>query len=469
MEVKKIPEPGLEFYQNPNYPVDDPRYGLEKFKPFDKDDKDFSEIRVVLVGPSKFEKPFLSFWKKFVEGISETQRGDQPYKKGFEEFLQVGITKDDELEYYAIDKHSGDLRKRYESALEECNRKKDNKAMIIVIQPEDEKEFNFRNELKLRLLREKIKSQFVRPQTILRKEFLGSVLNNFAVGLYAKYGGTPWRLKDPKFANALVLGISFHYVRPTRFDAPERTIFGFSEIVDEYGYHVGMMVNSLTLKTKEFEELYQHKSLFIPEEQIHALVEESIEKYKQRTENIVPSKVIIHKTSFYHTEELKGIKRGLNNAGFNGDYALVHLQNETGYRTYRENDYQSMRGILLKPEPKNPYGVLWTVGKIPFQYWDKNEGKMQYREKSGVRIGTASPLGIFIHRDSNLQQLDLDYIAELTLALTKMRWNTVEPGLREPVSTYFARNGGRFVANVWNQHNKEIDFLMKNLDARFLL
>lgn len=467
MEVKKILEPGLEFFQNPNYPVDDPRYGLERFKPFDKDTKNFSKVSVVVVGPSKFEKPFRSFWKNLVEGISNTQQGDQSYKKGFEDFLQVDITKDDELEYYGIDKYAGNIQRKYELALEECKRKKDKEAMIVVIQPEDENEFNFRNELKLKLIQEK--SQFVKPQTILRQEFLGSVLNNFAVGVYSKYGGTPWRLKDPRFANTLVLGISFHYVRPTRFDAPERTIFGFSEIVDEYGHHVGMTVNPLTLKTKEFKDLYQHKSLFIPQKQIQTLIENSIAKYKQRTNDFSPSKIIIHKTSFYHAQELKGIKEGLKKAGFKGEYALVHLQNETGYRMYRENDYRSMRGILLKPEPKNPYGVLWTLGRIPSQFWDKTEGKMKYFEKSGVKIGTASPIGILIHKDSNMKEMDFDYVAELTLALTKMRWNTVEPGLREPVSTYFARNGGRFVASIWNQHNKEIDVLMENLDARFLL
>lgn len=466
MEVKKIPEPELEFHQNPSYPVDDPRYGLERFKAFDKDTKNFSKISVAVVGPSKFEKPFRSFWKKLVEGVGDPQPGDQPYRKGFEDFLDVEITKPDKLDYYGIDKHSGDTQGKYESTVEECKRKKSSEAMIIVVQPEDEEKFNFRNELKLKLIREK--SQFVRPQTILRTESLGSVLNNFAVGLYAKYGGTPWRLKDPRFANTMVLGISFHHVRPTRFEAPERTIFGFSEIVDEYGYHVGMTVNSLTLKTEEFDDLYR-RGLFIPKDPMQALVEKSVAKYKQRTNGIVPSKVIIHKTSFYHHEELEGIKEGLVKAGFKGEYALVHLQNETGYRMYRETDYESMRGVLIKPEPKNPYGVLWTVGKIPSQYWDKKERKMKYFEKSGARIGTASPIGIFIHKESNMKEMDFDYVAELTLGLTKMRWNTVEPGPRQPVSTYFARNGGRFVASIWNQHNKEIDVLMEDLDARFLL
>lgn len=468
MEIRKIPEPGLQFYQNPPFIVDDPRYGLERFKPFDKDTKPFSEVSIVAVGPLKFEKPFRSFWKKLVEGISARQQGDQSYQQGFEDFLQVNsITKDDEIEFYQIDKHSEDLRTKYISAVEECLDKKDEESMILLIQPEEEEEFHFRNEIKLKLLREKVKSQFVKPQTILRSEFLGSVLNNFAVGLYAKYGGTPWRLKDPNFANTIVLGISFHYVRPTRLDAPERTIFGFSEIVDEFGHHIGMTVNPMTLKPQEFKDFYQDRSLFIPSEQIRALVEKSIEKYKKRSEDVVPSKIIIHKTSFYHAEEIKGIKDGLNNSKFKGEYALLHLQNETGYRMYRTDDYKSMRGVLMKPAEENPFGVLWTVGVIPSRY--KKEGEWQYWEKGGVRIGTATPIGVSLHRESNVSQMDFDYLAEHVLALTKMRFNNVEPGVREPVSTYFARNGGKFMAAIWNQHNTEIDFLMNRLDARFFL
>jgi len=73
MDIKKIPEPGLEFYRNPSYPVDDPRYGLERFKPYDKDTRPFSVINAVAIGPSRLEKPLRSFWRKLVKGIPKTE------------------------------------------------------------------------------------------------------------------------------------------------------------------------------------------------------------------------------------------------------------------------------------------------------------------------------------------------------------------------------------------------------------
>jgi hypothetical protein len=298
---------------------------------------------------------------------------------------------------------------------------------------------------------------------------LGSVLNNFAVGIYSKYGGTPWRIKDPKFSNTMVIGISSHYIRPTRFDAPEKTIFGFSEIVDQYGHHIDMTINPLTLKASEFKDLFDRRSLFMPKELAQELIDKSIEKIKRKTNNLVPQKIIINKTSPYHQQELEGIKAGLSNSDYSGEYALIHMMNETGYRTYRETDYQSLRGLLLKPYPTDNYGVLWTVGKIPAKYYDKREGRMKFYEKGGPRIGTASPIGISIHQESNLQEIDLNYLAEQTLGLTKMRYSTVDQATREPVSTYFARKGGRFIADIWNNNGQEIDVLMENIDARFLL
>jgi hypothetical protein len=353
---------------------------------------------------------------------------------------------------------------------------KDPEAIVMVIQPYNEKDFGFRNELKLKFLREKVRSQFVRPQTIQKTDYIGSVLNNFAVGLYAKYGGTPWRLKDPKYANTVVLGISFHVVRASRFDAPERTIFGFSEIVDEFGHHVGMVINPMTLKTNDFKEMYNRRSLFMPKDVTKTLIENSIKKYMQRTDQAVPSKLIIHKTTPYHPEEVQGIKDGMAEASFKGEFAMVHLKNDTGYKTYRteagyktnEKDaYQSVRGVFLKPVPgSTSYGVLWTVGKIPSRYM--RNGEYVYWDKGKV-LGTANPIGITLHRDSSMQEMDLNFLAEHALALTKMRWNTVEPVVRDPVSIFFAKGGGKFLSKIWTQHNKEIDVLTENLDARFLL
>jgi hypothetical protein len=172
MEVKKIPEPGLEFYKNPSYPVDDPRYGLEKFKPFDKDTRPFSEISALAIGPSGLEKAFRSFWQKLLKGITKQETTDVPYKLGIEELFQLnGITSSEDLEFYKIEDYAGELNKRYELALQKCIEKKRKESIILLIQPEDERNFDFRNDLKLKLIKEKIKSQFVRAQTLLKNRF----------------------------------------------------------------------------------------------------------------------------------------------------------------------------------------------------------------------------------------------------------------------------------------------------------
>ena len=64
-----------------------------------------------------------------------------------------------------------------------------------------------------------------------------------------------------------------------------------------------------------------------------------IKKYLQRTNQTVPSKLIIHKTTPYHPEEVQGIKDGMAGAGFQGEFAMVHLKNDTGYKTYRKDNY----------------------------------------------------------------------------------------------------------------------------------
>jgi hypothetical protein len=243
------------------------------------------------------------------------------------------------------------------------------------------------------------------------------VLNNIAVATYAKVGGIPWRVKEPTLANNCILGLSFHIVRDKDVSHPNHTLVGTAEILDEFGRHLTLRVSAQAVPkdtVKRFERRF--KSLYVPQQLIETLIKNALNS-TQWPGRTPPSRLVLHKTTAFHPEEIAGIQAAFEQLEIDTEYALVHIKEDTVQRVYRQDDKSSVRGMLLTLRDDIPEVVLWPVGKVPTRFWDK--GEYQYSEKSGSKIGTADPVAIYLDPKSRCTDFGAVDAAKQVLAVCR--------------------------------------------------
>lgn len=467
MNLTHLAEPPLQFGDSLPYDVYDPVYGLHRLGPFDwTRSRPFNSLSVVAIGPQSARDSLANFWQKVIEGVECLQY--EPQFKGLKEIYRLeDITAITNSNFVAIDGFQGSTEDRYVAAIDYSidNCEFD---LLLIVEPE-ERMYYLHDLLKRTLMARDIPSQYVEVDTLNRAK-QGSVLNNFAVASYAKVGGIPWQLKSPIITNSCVVGISFHLLRATLPSQSQRTIVGIAEMVDEFGIHLNMAVSTAEVayeKIKQFRKQFRQEfnALYVSKDLMERLVKDVLSKFGHRPDLALPQRLIIHKTTAFHEEEISGLQAALEELEADVEYALVHIKEETIHRVYREEDKEAVRGMLFTLRDDFPEAVLWTVGKVSFRY--KKDGAWKHYEKSGTKIGTSDPIVVHLDQASRCPSFDLRKTTRQVLALTKMRWNTVELSIRLPASIYFARRAGKFVADAMH-HGADLAFVEK-VDARHFL
>jgi hypothetical protein len=463
MRLEHLPEPPLEFGNTPRYEVFDPVYGLGNFGPFDSTrERDFDSLSVAVIGPQSRKDEFLALWSSLLEGVKRL-----PYEPKYEQGLatiyrlEKAALADKQAGYVAVDKFPGTTEEKYRSAIQYV-RANQHFDVLFIIEP-DQSIYYLYNLLKRDCIALGIPSQYLEVET-LGQRAQGSVLNNIAVATYTKAGGVPWRVKHPTISNSCILGLSFHIVREKDASKAHRTIVGVAEILDEFGRHLTMRVSRANVPRDTLKQFQREfKSLYVPRELMETLVKNALSstQWPGRTS---PTRLVVHKTTAFHEEEKTGLQAALEQLEMDVGYALVHIKEETVQRVYRETDKRAVRGMLLTLRDDIPEVVLWTVGRVPTRYWDRKESGYVYREKSGSRIGTSDPIAVYLDPASRCADFGVVDAAKQVLAATKMRWNTIDIGIRLPASIYLARRVGTFVAAAV-RHNADLGFLSQ-VDAR---
>ena len=285
---------------------------------------------------------------------------------------------------------------------------------------------NLRRGLKAQAMRFGIPTQLVWPRTIqlasynngkkIGKPPLQDIATrawNFTTALYHKAGATPWRLShiDP---DVCFVGISFY--RELRTHNPKlRT--SLAQTFTAAG-------DAFVLRGKTFEWDRSGPSPHLDESSAAALIRDVLELY-QRQRKGLPTRIVVHKSSRFWPEELRGFQEGAK---------LIPLRDliafgSRGIQFYRGGDYPPLRGTYIKFNDSN--FLLYTSGYVPF-----------LRSYPGARA--PMPLEILEHHgDSPYTQI----LGEI-LALTKMNWNTAYFACADPITLAFASRVGQIMAEI---------------------
>lgn len=183
--------------------------------------------------------------------------------------------------------------------------------------------------------------------------------------------------------------------------------------------------DGLVLHGDPFEWNEPRKSPHLPKEAAQDLLSKVLALYQKHLRH-KPTRVVIHKSSGYWTEELEGFKDALGNIPYH-DFLALDTRGYRGIRFLRMGHHPPARGTVIELDRKNL--VFYTRGYIPY-----------FQKYPGMRI--PQPLQIIEHHgDSSSTQ-----ICQEILALTKLNWNTAAFACAAPITLAFSRDIGRILA-----------------------
>lgn len=153
------------------------------------------------------------------------------------------------------------------------------------------------------------------------------------------------------------------------------------------------------------------------------MLEDVLTQYSDRA-GVMPDRVVIHKTTGYQPEELKGFAAAAKNRVATVDYVWMRA---TSFRMVRKGLEEPWRGTLCTLTDQS---YLFTGGYVP--WWNEYPGM---HIPAPLEIGSATPT-------------DMKARSKEILTLTKMNWNSSDGIARLPITLLFARRVGELMCEL---------------------
>jgi len=290
-----------------------------------------------------------------------------------------------------------------------------------------EGDLDFHNIIKAIGLKHHIPTQLVTQRTWEQKESQTQdpcmIAWNFSVANYYKATGLPWKIVDLS-PGTCYAGISFY---PESIEKGGIMNVSLAQIF----LHTGQ---SYVLRGEPFHwDSRKGRDPHLNEEQAAGLMVKILEEYKAHMGQY-PSRIVLHKTTNYRDDELKGFENAANMVS-KKDFLTLFFSD---IRFYTDDDYPVVRGTVMTIN--NEY-LLFTSGYIP-----------ALGSYSGNRVPV--PLHVKFFRSDSPADLLLQEI----LAFTKLDWNNAEFASSTPITLKVSQNVGRILAE---KRTRGIDYLEK--------
>ncbi len=484
-ELTYINEPNLTFGFNQK--ASDPRDGLMLFGPFYKD-KIKGQINIGIIGPEKQRNYLIDFLKQIHKPIFGIKKDvARPYFPGLESIFgihinfnnlsEVEVSESDIIKFlHYEDGHQRvhNLTNLYSEKLALYHKQEEQPiSMWFVVIPDDvykfgrpnskipkaadnikvglskkdrnstqsflfdemneEKEalqeaydfeINFHNQLKAKLLNDKIVTQVIRESTIayektwtnekrIEKERIFDTAKawNISTTMYYKVGGLPWRLGDVR-DDVCYLGLV--YKKLDKSDASRNACCAAQMFLDSgdgmvFRGNIGPWYNP---ETKEYH---------ISKDDANKLISQSLEAFKAKLGNgKYPKQIFIHAKTYFDDDEWEGFSEAV--AG-KSEIVGVRIQSTSNFKLYRQFKFCVPRGMAMLMSDSKAF--LWTKGFIP-------------RLQTQIGLETPNPISVEVTRGKE----DIKQVCKDILALTKLNYNACIYGDGEPVTLRFADSIG---------------------------
>lgn len=256
----------------------------------------------------------------------------------------------------------------------------------------------------------------LQPLKSKRRQDAARIAWNLAVAIYYKSNRFPWRVGN-LLSGTCYIGVSF-YIDKTSGD--RETFASLAQVFTDTGE--GMVVRGESFRSGTEGRGF----LRLTEEGASSLLARAIEVYSKHHNGQPPNRVVIHKSSRYSDNEIRGFRQALGNIP---KFDFVTIGSGRDVFVYRNGDYPIVRGTTIQLSTESFF--LFSNGYIPY-----------LRQYDGPRV--PRPLEISErHGDTPPEEL-----AREILALTRLNWNTTDYCCFEPITLEFSRRVGEILGKV---------------------
>jgi len=476
-----IKEPQLTFgyFQK----MEDPRDGLTLFGPYTKTTNS-GQLNIGIIGPDNQRRALLEYLKKIHQPIISTVTDvARPFFPGleaafgvyinFDAVQQISVDESQILEYLKYtDKHQRvhNLSNLYADKLHKYSNEEHSPVSVWFVAIPDEIyrygrpksvipnsadnvrkglttkerksgqtflfddmnllkeaynfEVNFHNQLKAKLLSDKIVTQIVRESTIAydvlwtdekkisyERMFDTAKAWNISTTLYYKSGGLPWKLGDVR-EGVCYLGLVYKKLGD---DVKSQNACCAAQMFLDSGDgmvfrgNIGPWYNPVS---KEFH---------IGKKDAFELLTLSLEAFKAKSDrNEYPKEIFIHAKTYFDEEEWLGFEEASQGKS---KIIGVRIRDDNSFKLYRDFSYCVPRGTALIYT--DSYAYLWTKGYVP-------------RLQTQMGLETPNPLSVEITKGTH----NIEIVCKDVLALTKLNYNACLFADGSPVTLRFANSIG---------------------------
>jgi hypothetical protein len=279
---------------------------------------------------------------------------------------------------------------------------------------------HFRNQLKARLLSEKVATQVLREGTLENLGALGDtpkdkaleklqsqIVWNIATAAFYKTGGRPWKVSGIRDG---VCYVGLVFKKDDRNSTAKWASCGAQMFLDSGDGLVfkGAPGDWFNAETRDFHLSYQAAK---------DLITQAVNGYKLKRENQEPPKeLFIHGRVAFSKEEWAGFRDG---AGSGTNVVGVRIRDDAGLKLFRKADTPILRGTAYVRHERS--ALLWTRGWTP-----------RLATYPGMEV--PNPLSVDISQgDASIETVLSD-----VLALTKLNYNSCQFADGTPITLKFA-------------------------------
>lgn len=309
------------------------RQGLKLYGPYDAQRLAKDRIRCALIYPSH-----LSNLKDRV--VSGLTNGKEQFA-GFKAYFRIPI--EFPVQKSLDNEDPKDIQQAVTTTL------RDYRPDLFVIITSNKNEVLY-GSTKAILLGNGVPSQVIQAETVQNPRGISWSLENIALQIYAKIGGTPWTVMTTSNKRELVLGVS------RALDRNRQMVVGFVTLFTYDGDY--QLLYSLSPKPTAWENLKEYRDA------LARLIEEAYREYSSRHGN--PSALIIHLCKRPGKfGEVAAVEQAMKSVGQNIHFALLHLNDDTSYRLFDAAHPTYIPRSGIKVDLNRYTALLFLDGRVP--------------------------------------------------------------------------------------------------------
>ncbi len=274
-----------------------PMTGMRRFGPYDANLFTMNEIRCGFICPRSLAKDKEHFIKGLVQGEGAVYSGFKPWFRVALHF--------DQTDQREIDENPQGVQR---AALDLVTRSCD---LVFIMVTQRDREFYAAG--KAALLANGVPCQFV-VASRLQTDQRPWIIANIALATYAKVGGTPWVVADASTKKELIMGVS------RAQDANKKYVVGFVTLFNQEGEYLLLHSKTPVVDWADYEN------------GLKGLVVDAYAEYLQ--DYGAPQSLVIHFHKRPGYREIEAVNAALIELKLGIPYALVHLNEYSGYRLF---------------------------------------------------------------------------------------------------------------------------------------